>query len=403
MSDLRPLRLYLDSSDYSVLSNQRNLSTDLENTRRKLQEWVERGSVVVFFSQTLLAEMAPIAHGAEPHAQARAEILFNLCGRNALLATDRLITFELSKLPDNETLAPAGPYAFDGTWYGSGADELPQPFSPHAIKKMALEEIEVMRLNRKQRRQASRAITRSRASIHAQAHAKARSFALSDEQASQLLNGYPLKREDFASVMRYLASGEGANEARDAYRRSLSDPRWILEWMYTDIERSRDFANMIREPGLRLYEQLISSVTCADQLRALSDQSRAHELLSRESLDRSTILQIEQITTALARRMLAYNKPVSAAQIKDACPGIYTMLGTFFSAWRSSVERNRAPPRRSDYADALHALYAPYVDIFRTDSSMAPHVSRHAPPTTLVVRKLTQLVPTIETLLSQRQ
>lgn len=403
MINHRPLRLYLDSSDYSVLSNQRNLSIDLENTRRRLQAWVERGSVVVYFSQTLLAEMAPIAHGAEQHAQARAELLFNLCGRNALLATDRLITFELSKLLEKETLTPAGPYSFDGTWYGSGADELPQPFTPHDIEKMALEEIGSMTSNRRQRRQASRVVKRNRTALHAQAQSQARSLTLSDEQIKRALKGYPLKREDFTSVMRYLASGERANAAREAYRRSLSDPRWILEWMYTDIDQSRDFANMIREPGLRLCQQMEACVVTADRVRTRTDSSAASEHLSGKFPYDWIIRQIEHVAGTLAKRALGYGKPISAAQIKDACPGIYATLGAFYSAWRGSMERNRDRPKHSDYGDALHALYAPYVDIFRADSSMTPHVSRYAPSTTCVVGKLTQIVPTIERLLSQGQ
>ena len=58
-------------------------------------------------------------------------------------------------------------------------------------------------------------------------------------------------------------------------------------------------------------------------------------------------------------------------------------------------------PKKSDWVDSLHAMYAPYVDIFRTDSYMAPIVEAKVEKYgTTVVAKIGNLAEKIETRLS---
>ena len=65
MNSIEPIKLYLDSSDYSVLSDPRVLTTETRAIRDQLLEWTSTNAVVVFFSQALLAEMAPTSQGHE--------------------------------------------------------------------------------------------------------------------------------------------------------------------------------------------------------------------------------------------------------------------------------------------------------------------------------------------------
>ena len=58
----------------------------------------------------------------------------------------------------------------------------------------------------------------------------------------------------------------------------------------------------------------------------------------------------------------------------------------------------------SDFPDAMHAMYAPYVDVFRADSFMAPHVNRCVQRhSTIVVSKLDELVTSIGEVLKSRK
>jgi hypothetical protein len=56
------------------------------------------------------------------------------------------------------------------------------------------------------------------------------------------------------------------------------------------------------------------------------------------------------------------------------------------------VQTTGAGSKPSDFADALHAFYAPYVSIFRADNYMAPHIAKHVKQYgTRVVPKLRDL------------
>ncbi len=62
-----------------------------------------------------------------------------------------------------------------------------------------------------------------------------------------------------------------------------------------------------------------------------------------------------------------------------------------------------SPPKPSDFPDALHAINAPYMDIFRADSFIAPYIARHSQRYgTRVVPKLSGLLPAIQAALDGR-
>ena len=51
---------------------------------------------------------------------------------------------------------------------------------------------------------------------------------------------------------------------------------------------------------------------------------------------------------------------------------------SLFSAWWTTTTKMPRAPQSNDFADAMHAIYAPYVHVFRADSFMAPHIQKHA-------------------------
>jgi len=88
--------------------------------------------------------------------------------------------------------------------------------------------------------------------------------------------------------------------------------------------------------------------------------------------------------------------PVKAAELVDTrCPGLSSAIRSFHSALWDSVGENPRAPQESDLVDAVHAMYAPYVSIFRADRYMSPHVERQ------VGRHGTQVVSRLESLPDQ--
>lgn len=87
--------------------------------------------------------------------------------------------------------------------------------------------------------------------------------------------------------------------------------------------------------------------------------------------------------------------------VEEYCPGISTSVKVLASSLRNSFSLHARKPKASDFVDAIHAIHAPYVDIFRTDSYMAPIVKRHVSRYgTIVVPKLLDLPASIHQLRS---
>ena len=342
--------------------------------------------------------MAPVSQGSEAPARARAELLFQLCGKNTMVAPERLIRGELTQAAGRAQEAPVA-YSIDGMWYPEGADDLPAPASTEEL----LHGLVASAPNRAERRRLSKAVKRNPSRAVEQVQRTAREGHFASEEARERLAGYPLKPEDLHALLMYF-SGQRSDDAAAIYRRSLSDPGWILEWIYSDTERSREFAQTwLRAPGQRLADQLRTSIDQADAIRASGDPLVVAETLSDTAWGVRTRDGMTAIAHNLAKQIDGWDISINPTAIQSSCPGLYSMLGTFYSAWKGSAERNRKAPLSSDFGDVLHALYAPYVDVFRTDSSMAPHVAKHLPAGSHVVRTLRQLLPSIEQLLTAYQ
>jgi hypothetical protein len=84
---------------------------------------------------------------------------------------------------------------------------------------------------------------------------------------------------------------------------------------------------------------------------------------------------------------------ISAPLVDNRCKGLSTAIRSLHSALRDSAQEHPRIAKESDFVDAMHSIYAPYVDIFRTDSFMAQHVKAAVGcANTTVVPKLRGLV-----------
>ncbi|MGH2622220.1 MAG: hypothetical protein ACRDE7_00980, partial [Sphingobacterium sp.] len=91
-----------------------------------------------------------------------------------------------------------------------------------------------------------------------------------------------------------------------------------------------------------------------------------------------------------------YNLPEKflIADIEEFMPGYFTGINVMFDSILNSVGERGRKPKLSDWVDCIHATYAPYVDVFRTDSYMAPIVQN-------VIKKYgVTVVPKLENLVS---
>lgn len=394
---MKPLRVYLDSSDFSDLSSPTSSAGRLGAIAEQLRGWVEGHKIICFFSGLHLSEAAPVQSTYADAAKRRADLLVHLCGKNALLSLDRLVSAEtryalglLQGLPDM--------YSATGEWYPEGVADI-SPIGALSLARELQGAIDELPLNRKSRRSANaKALKRGRvrSGMRSCMTNYARQFSL-----DEVVEKYPMRREDARMLARYAIGDATRIEAERAFLASLQDPRWMMQWFEKHHDRLVPFVEWARKPAKSLVESLKPLAEGAVRLHHGDDVAGTSVAAELFSSSRWGSWQDEVLLGVLAKIAnllgISLSSDLGAEAVDARCPGLSTGVRSLHSAWRSSVVRTPRQLRASDFVDALHAMYVPYVDVFRTDSFMAPIVSKFAARfDTLVVGKLVELPAAIE-------
>ena len=148
---MKPLRVYLDSSDYSVLSDP-SRQGEMPGLLNQLRKWIATGSITCHFSGAHLSEMAPLdsEYFKVDAAQRRSDVLVDLCGRNALVSLDLLFASEIQWAMGKRT-TPPDVYRPNGDWFPDGVGEI-SPIEPIELLSSMQEAITEMGLSREARR-----------------------------------------------------------------------------------------------------------------------------------------------------------------------------------------------------------------------------------------------------------
>lgn len=401
------ITVYLDNQDYSTLTDPKQQSLALAATRAKLLDLSRSGAVRFVFSSVAICEAVPLTPESVSLAEMKAALLVDLCGSNVLVSFDRLVSMEIEAML-GRTKNLVQPIDSDGTWF----PDLGSPDEEGSIwrhmQDMADADLKQQGLPRQQRRAMARKLVK---------HGKPRAAFLShlDQQNSRpmtsaLMEKYPMRPEHAELMVRYGLGRASEQEFMEALAGSLRDPRWMMRWFATDHALASPIAEIVRRPGRELGEMTrklaAASLKYANALTMLDpdglDPIGRNGQITREWAEFQE-RQLVSIACRLALSWFGANLPQVTASIVDvSCPGLSTTIRSLYSSvWDNVGGGRKELPSDSQPVDALHALYAPYVDVFRADRFMAPHiqrqVSRHR---TIVVPRLSQLVETIEQQLS---
>ena len=408
------LQVYLDSSDFSLLSDPRRLNVELRKLRDQLQFYADQSLVQFRFSMAHVCEAAPTGVHARESAQRRAEMMYRLCGSNTLVTIAEII--------EAEALGVKGFLPFtNGRWYPSLGDLLPE--SPLADMECAIDEaFKEQGLNRQQRRQKKREVLGRRGLKGIAGKAVENSLP---GTMSELLAVLPLEQSEIQVLVDFFRTGQGREQAMNACHRALANPTFIMQRFASDFDKLDGVTEWLRQGGIDFAEKLGSSTSAAqDLLRAFTLHDIAKEAEIEEI--QNPVLKAERMSEFVAEKQtrqalvtnswnkmqksmlvdictrIAEKNGVSSA--KDAttlltqCPGISTAIAIFmYAAKRSALPTESRTLSASDFGDAMHGIYAPYVDIFRTDVFMADAVAKavklHG---TKVARRLSEVPSLIE-------
>lgn len=396
MEQKNPIVVYLDSSDYSVLSDPRR-SSKTEETRKLLVGLARSPGIVFAFSGIHISEMAPLESKYTAAAAARTDLMVELCNRNTFISYDRIIKAEMERLSSMREAA-CDPLIYDGTWFPE-IGELITPSKLIGVTAAINEKGMELGLNRKDRRSLKSKTSR---------HAKFRSTfiaGMGDLDLDSILDRYPMRPKDASIIADYVIGKATAEQADNAFLESMRDPRWMMRWFHEHHDQLGVVGDWVRAPASRMIVVLSGMIDAGNKLIRFEKETGIRtgiDFLSAEEWEN----QSKKMSISVANRLIQSEHPdaplcMDASLIERYCPGFSSLIGVINDSLRNSFGPRARKLTRSDFADALHAMYAPYTSVFRADRYMAPIVrNRVAQYGTSVVESVDQVPSVIQRLMS---
>lgn len=392
---------YLDTQDYSVLTDSRTLSTELEKTRSDLLTFAVERRVKFLFSAAAICESAPTSPDASALAESRADFLVALCGSNALISFDRMFALELSAL-QMRTFSSSHVVDTNGDWFPNLTNMMEVIPSSQSLREIVEQEFRESGLSRKERRAKARAAVKN-------GKLRGNFKQHFDQQesrvvANKFIEQYPMKVEFADVIVSYFLGRATESEFREALLSSLRDPRYMMRWFAKSFSLSSPISEIVRSPGREISERLRQLALLFSQRACLIAEKSvdSHPIGKHGELSKEWKNMISaQLVSLVSRAAFEQKKEIGdfdSDLIDQFCPGISTTIRSLLSSvWMNIAGGRKEVISDSQPVDALHAMYAPYVNVFRADRFMAPHIQaqtkRHG---TIVVSSLSQLVSTLE-------
>jgi hypothetical protein len=393
---VRPLRIYLDSSDFSVLSDPARLSDrTLLSTKERLLHWSKSQEVEFFYSPLHIAEMAPTKAEYTPAATARSKLLFELCGPNTFANFLEIIDSEVLTLVRGD--APLDPSRRDGKWFPY---DLPDTFlSETKILNMDFLAPHIAKLDRKKRREVERNPSLRTKLLAAVAELADRT---KDEAIAEIMTTRSVERMD-AEVMREYSLGRLPEIKALAYLKSrLCNPSFLVQQCETNFEDMTFLFDWLRGPSDTFNNSLLETIRVATNWRSHPEYDSIvptiKQSLTEEGLRGNSLILLKQLSINITEKYgLSLDPLVAISDFIRNAPGLYTYASIAIeSSWPSFTNQPRQT-KSSDTVDLWHSFYAPYVDVYRTDGFMAPMVKKYSSEFgTSVVGKLTELIDVVE-------
>lgn len=397
------ISVYLDSQDYSTLTDPKQLTPALIELREQLKSYAKSGRVQFVFSGFVVAEVTPLAANVASLAAAKADLLSELCGRNVLVPIEKLLTMEVSTLSGASVLAP-NPFDGGGNWFSDIA-----PTGGGGLwREMEVRmngDLRNLGLTRQQRRAQSRKLIKN-----GQPRTALRTQFERQDTASLMrpfFDSYPMSPEYETVMLRYCKGLATDAELDEAVRGSMRDPKYMMRWFATSQALANPIAEYVRKPGRDMGAGLrrLATVT-KDYAEFLLNQDPPTPLtmLAKEWGIRQGSQMCGVVRAFAESQSLVIPANFDAADVVAKCPGVATMFGALYSrVWENVAGGKKTEVSDSLTVDTMHALYAPYVDVFRADREMAPHIAKQLKPHgTTVVSKREELPTVIERLLQSK-
>ncbi|MGJ5045885.1 hypothetical protein ACQR18_06480 [Bradyrhizobium oligotrophicum] len=375
--------VYLDSNDFSDLSKPPDLLTEPDKVvLAALRSARASGRATFFISPIHLSESVHASTEHKESAVRRAELMTELGGSNTLRLPTEICREELQRALSGTTEAKCSFSEICSEadeWFGN---------TPESNLNQRRSEIAdaingaLRQLSRAERRKKKSELNPKRKSAHSLIRAtikKGLQLSPPTKIPMELLN--PDLVIDW-----YLGEVSDAEYRKNSLR-ILNDHKLLFKYLVDELGFQNQLYSMIRTHGLK-WQTLIESGL--QQLAPLLvDQGKIAQSIDLRSVVSSITNEsfLRKIIGALSEEDL---DNTSFAQIKAAASRspsttilLHIVTESILSRLQSTLSRalagNLAPVRvkSSDYGDFMHAIYAPYFDVFRCDAAVGEGLRRH--------------------------
>lgn len=395
----RPLQVYLDSSDFSNLSNPNKRDPNLQQIDNALICYQKSGLIEVRFSYAHIMEAAPTEADYLNSAAKRLSYIKKICGPKCMVSPIDLIRMELINITSTSTSGKIDAYKNDSHWFPDLPDKLFEIDTPESL---ILEEIQSMNLGRQASRKAKKQYLRSSGGLTE----KARKLldAASDGFVNEVTEKYPIN--DYAANVLYkYITGKGNREsALRAFTSSIADLDSFGLWYEKQWDQVNPLFCFLREIGSGLTSKMINaSQTLADINDNLADSGYSKDKINSENKKNFELILSKSYRNMCINLSQKFNDDLNGQDfftINHDRTGIYCVSQVMMRILWSICFSSRKP-LESDLGDLMHILYLPYVDIFRADTFTASKIKDSKLNFDVtVVDKLAGLIDSIESKLS---
>ncbi|WP_245145143.1 hypothetical protein [Pseudomonas sp. RGM2987] len=369
-----PIRVYLDSSDFSNFSDPREDAASLKVLRNKLLSWVEAGDIEIRYSMAHIMEAVPIDLDIPGLGRRRLNCIKELCGKKVFADPITLVSQELSgsnKVPlvNNE-----------GHWFPSAG----------AIWDDETEGTPDPPKSRQQRRFEISKLKKSKANM---------------DEVQEFLREYPVKKRNALAMFSKPRSGEAV---ANALQNSVKDLGFLYDWYIENWSRSTEYSKAVRGAGKELSDLL---TTAASEIKALH-LTLMNSGVSGSEVQKQLMNHAKELADKASQDMidsLSEGRVSPELKVKanlESTPSLYVFSKLLAQIFLSSAVavKNTRKARDSDLGDLVHSMYVPYVDIFRADLATASALHKaQLGSNTRIVTSLEQLVVELESMVVARK
>jgi hypothetical protein len=217
---------------------------------------------------------------------------------------------------------------------------------------------------------------------------------------AELKRQFPMSDETLRAVRDYFLGRGSRQLVLKLIIDSTSDPAVFLGWYAKDWDGVSPVTAWIRNEGSNVVKAIAAA---RRQAEGIFEAQRGAGLTDQQ-IHAQARKALEHLPIAIVRRICGQDqqgkeRDLSYEEALRFTPGCATVAHVLVETMMRTVGVPTSPRKNklSDYGDALHSMYLPYVDIFRADAFTAEVIkSLSLPFATKVVDNLADLPSAIE-------